>query len=85
MADCLREAEEEAILAAERHAGLPPSTEQIASLMDDEDEDEGTPPPFVVFADRMTEEQLKAHKKTAPKRRGSEGSSVEIFSLKWAD
>ncbi len=85
MADCLREAEEEAILAAERHAGLPPSTDEVSSLMDDDEEDEGTPPPFVVFADRMTEEQLKSHKKTAPKRRVSDETSGEIFSVKWAD
>lgn len=81
-ASCLREAEDLAILAAERHAGLPPSDDP-----DDppsaEPEGEGTPPPpFVVFADRMTEEQFEEHRQA--KRKGT-GKQAQVWSVRWAD
>lgn len=82
-ADCLREAEEEAILAAESHAGLPSSALKVDSL--DDDEDDAVSPPFVVFADRMSEDQVEAQRKSAPKRKGAAGGAGSIISVKWAD
>jgi hypothetical protein len=83
VAECLREAEEEAILAAEKHAGLPSSALKVESL--DEDEEDGLVPPFVVFADRMSEDQLETQRKSAPKRKGPATGPGMIISVKWAD
>jgi hypothetical protein len=83
VAECLREAEEEAILAAEKHAGLPSSALKVESL--DEDEEDGLVPPFVVFADRMSEDQLETQRKSAPKRKGPATGPGTIISVKWAD
>lgn len=80
-AGCLREAEDLATLAAERHAGLPPSDDP-----DDPpgaDAEGGPPPPFVVFADRMTEEQFDEHRQGAKRKPGAK--QPQVWSVRWAD
>jgi hypothetical protein len=68
-ATCLREAEEMAAEAAERLAGV---------------EDSDAPPPFVVFADRMTEDQASEYLGRSGKKKGKGGEdSGGILSVKW--
>lgn len=71
-AECLREAEELAVLAAQRHAGLPESDERPGTRTSTRRRGP-PPPPFVVFADRMTEEQFEEHgrRRGGGRRRGS--------------
>ncbi len=68
-ATCLREAEEMAAEAAEKLAGM---------------EDSEAPPPFVVFADRMSEDQAAEYLGRSGKKKvkgAEEGGSV--LSVKW--
>lgn len=83
-ASCLREAEELASEAAELHAGIATDDEETQPVGVDEEEEEPPPPPFVVFADRMTEEQLEEQKQKNPRRRGS-GLPPKVWSVRWAD
>lgn len=79
-ASCLREAEELSTLAAEQHAGLPAPTAD-AGETDDEDE---PALPVVIFADRMTSEQLDDYRLKHPKRRPA-GLPTQVHSVRWAD
>jgi hypothetical protein len=80
---CLREAEEESILAAERLAGLPSSAESPGL----EDVEEGPPAPMVVFADRMTGEQLEEHRQKVGKRpaKGKKGEGARVWTVRWVE